>query len=247
MSEALHLTAVGVGPGDPEWITVKGQRVLAEADVIFAPCSETADESVALRIARPWLRPGRRVELLPLPMTRDRTRLEPAWRATAAKVAAVLQEIAAQRGAAHGAYIVLGDPLFYGTFAHIWQVLAARHPAVQVDVVPGVPAFVAAAARAGLPLATTSQRVAIVPATYEADDQELAGLITAFDTVVLLKVGRVLGRVRSVLARLGVVDRALYAAHVGLPEERVVHGLAAIQAEEAPYLSLLIVRREEHP
>ncbi len=247
MAEKLRLTAVGVGPGDPEWITVKGQRVLAEADVVFAPCSEGAGESLALQIARPWLRPGQRVVTLPLPMTRDRARLEPAWQAAADALVATLGAVAAERGGAHGAYVVLGDPLFYGTFAHLWRVLADRHPEIGVEVVPGVPAFVAAAARAGRPLATSSQRVAIVPAVYEADERSLADLVANFDAVVMLKVGRALARVRAALGRLGLANRALYAARVGLPSERVALGLESVEEDEAPYLSLVIVHREEKP
>ncbi len=240
---SVRLTAVGVGPGDPEWITVKGQRALAGADVIFAPCSEGSEESLALRIARPWLRTDQRVEVLPLPMTRDRRRLEAAWQVAAGRIAHVLGGVAADRGSARGAYVVLGDPLFYGTFTYIWDALKQAHPEVQVEVVPGIPSFVAAAARAGLPLATTSQRVAVLPATYEADQQELASLVAAFDTVILMKVGRALPRVRAVLEALGMADRAVYAAHVGLPGERLVRDVRALEDDEAPYLSLVIVRK----
>lgn len=240
----LRLTAVGVGPGDPEWITVKGQRALAEADVVFAPHSADGDTSLALQIARPWLRPGQRVEALPLPMTRDRSLLEAAWHAAADRIAAVLDEVAADRGTACGAYIVLGDPLFYGTFIYIWDALRRAHPEIRVEIVPGVPSFAAAAAQAGVPLATTSQRVAILPATYETNEQTLAELLTTFDTVILMKVGRALPRVRAALTALGLADRAVYAAHVGLPGERIVRGLQTVEDEEAPYLSLLIVYKE---
>ena len=241
----LHLTAVGVGPGDPEWITVKGMRALQAAHVVFAPRSNNGPESVALRIARPWLRPDQTIVELPLPMTRDARTLAVAWRQTAERIAATLEEVAVRQGSAQGVYVVLGDPLFYGTFTYIWQELAQRHPEIGVDVVPGVTSFAAAAARAGLPLATTSDRVAILPATYETDQDRLAQLLREFDTVVLMKVGRVWPRVRHILADLGLEHHTLYAEHVGMEGERLLRGDALLNEDASPYLSLLIVRRKK--
>jgi precorrin-2/cobalt-factor-2 C20-methyltransferase len=233
------LTAVGLGPGDPELVTVKGLRAIEAADVIFVPRSRDGDISLALRIARPWLNPARqRIVELELPMTRDPDLLAPAWRAAADRIAGELQTVA------RGAYLLLGDPLLYGTFIYLWGELAARYPQIAVAIIPGITSFAAAAARAGIPLGTTSERVSIVPASYETDAGQLRRLLNDADTVILMKVGSVLPQVLSALAELDLLDSAVYAERVGMPEELIVRDLRSLQGQQRPYLSLLIVRRK---
>lgn len=236
---APSLTAVGLGPGDPEWITVKAVRAIEQAQVVFAPRSRDGDASLALRIAEPWLRADQQLVELALPMTRDPDLLTPAWEAAADQIAAAL---APDR---QGVYLLLGDPLLYGTFTYLWNELAHRYPHIRVSVIPGVTSFAAAAARAGVVLATTSERVAILPASYETDAATLRRLLADFETVILMKVGNVLPRVLDVLETLGLLDDAVYVERVGMPEERIVENLHHLRAEKAPrpYLSLLIVRR----
>jgi len=249
MSPSFKLTAVGLGPGDPELITLKGLHAIQAAQVIFVPRSRDGEQSLALRIAQPWLDTGRQqlVEL-PLPMTCDRTQLIPAWQAAAGQIAANL----AQRGRTEGApakiqgvYLLLGDPLLYGTFIYIWQELIRRRPEISIEIVPGVTSFAAAAAQAHLPLGTTADRLAVLPANYETDAAKLHQLLADFDTVILMKVGRVLPQILAALERMDLLDSALYAERVGMPEERIVFGpeLRALQNQRRPYLSLLIVRR----
>ena len=114
MTETATLIAIGMGPGDPELITLKGLRALQAADVIFVPQSRDGDQSLALRIAEPWIDRARQtVVALPLPMTRDAGQLRPAWRAAAETIATELN------GRRRGAYLLLGDPLLYGTFVYL--------------------------------------------------------------------------------------------------------------------------------
>nr|WP_290668352.1 precorrin-2 C(20)-methyltransferase [Ardenticatena sp.] len=230
------LTAVGVGPGDPELLTIKAVRLLDHADVVFVPRSRDGHQSLALRVVQPWLRADQRVVELPLPMTRDADTLHAAWHAAADTIAAELPH-------GEGAYVLLGDPLFYGTFIYIAAALAEHHPHIALRVVPGIPSFSAAAAAAFFPLATTNQRVAILPASYETDAKALRRLLADFDTVVLLKVGPVLPRVVAALREEGLLDHAIYAERVGMPEERIVRDVRTLPDAPAPYLSLLIVRQ----
>jgi precorrin-2/cobalt-factor-2 C20-methyltransferase len=231
------LTAVGLGPGDPELVTIKGLRAIEAADVIFVPRSRDGDASLALRIARPWLDPARQqIVELALPMTRDPDLLAPAWRAAADRIAAQLET------ATRGAYLLLGDPLLYGTFIYLWGELAERHPQIAVTIIPGVTSFAAAAARAGIPLGTTDDRVSIVPASYETGAGQLRRLLSDADTVILMKVGRVLPQVLAALAELELLDAAVYVERVGMPEELIVRDLRTLHGQQRPYLSLLIVR-----
>lgn len=244
MSTTLRLTVVGLGPGDPELVTVKGVRAITGADVVFAPRSRADEESRALRIARQYIDETRQAVVpLTLPMHRDPALAAQAYREVAETIGARLTELAARRGEARGAYLLLGDPLLYGTFTSIQAQLEARFPAVEVNILPGVTSFAAAAARAGLPLSAGDERVAIVPTLDRTGAAELRELLARFETVVLMKVGRALPRLVAALEELDLLGGALYAEHVGMPEERVVRDVGALRGYEAPYLSLLIVRR----
>ncbi len=240
MTNTATLTAIGLGPGDPELITLKGLRALQAADVLFVPQSRDGDQSLALRIAEPWIdRTRQTVVTLPLPMTRDAGQLRPAWRAAAETIVA---ELGADR---QGAYLLLGDPLLYGTFVYLWRELAAIQAPVAVRIIPGVTSFAAAAAAGGMPLAMSNERLIVVPASYETDAAALRRLLNDFETVVLMKAGSALPAIVAALEELDLLDHALYAERVGMPEELIARDLRALDPQRRPYLSLVIVRRED--
>lgn len=244
MSTCIQLTAVGLGPGDPELLTVKGLRTIEAADVIFAPRSRDGEASRALQIARTWIDPGRQqVVPLTIPMQRDPVLAAAAYHALAVAIGAQLSERAAlsPQGVARGVYLLLGDPLLYGTFTTLWAELATACPLVTVAIVPGITSFAAAAARVGFPLSAGDERLAILPAPAEAG--ELRELCARFETVVLMKVGRALPQLVAVLDELALLAGAVYAERLGMPDERIVRDVGSLRAYEAPYLSLLIVRR----
>jgi precorrin-2/cobalt-factor-2 C20-methyltransferase len=244
-SSLPKLTAVGLGPGDPELITYKGLRAIETADLIFVPRSQDGEQSLALRLAQPWLRPEHQPVIeLALPMTRNPKELIPAWQAAADHIAQSLAGL--EKDGPQGVYLLLGDPLLYGTFTYIWAELAAGHPHIQIEIVPGVTSFAAAAARAQFPLSHTSDRVAILPASYETDAEQLRRLLADYETVILLKVGPVLPRVLTALAEMDLLDSTLYAERVGMPEEIIASGseVRRLRHQRRPYLSLLIVRRD---
>jgi precorrin-2/cobalt-factor-2 C20-methyltransferase len=236
----MRLTVVGLGPGDPELVTIKGWRAIEAADVVFAPRSRADEESRALRIARPWLDPQRQqVVPLTLPMVRDAERAAETYRAVAEEIGASLEG----RGAdVRGVYLLLGDPLLYGTFTYIWGELDQHYPALTVEFIPGITSFAAAAARVGLPLSMHDDRVAIVPASDQTEAEALRPLFARFETVIVMKVGRVLPQVVAALDELNLLERAIYAEHVGMPEERIVREVGSLRKYQGPYLSLLIVR-----
>jgi precorrin-2/cobalt-factor-2 C20-methyltransferase len=244
----MQLTIVGLGPGEPELVTVRGVRAIEAADVIFVPRSRSDEESRALRIAQPWVHSERqRVEVLPLPMTRDPDVLVPAWRTTAERIASSMAALAAARSPTpvQGAYLLLGDPLLYGSYIYIQRELMQNAPHIDLRVVPGVTSFAAAAAVAQLPLSTGDERVAIVPASQAVQSAHLQRLCNDFETVILMKVGHVLPQVLIALETVGLLDRALYAEHVGMPDEQIVRDVSSLRGQRRPYLSLLIIRQGE--
>lgn len=242
----FKVIAVGVGPGDPELITVKGLQAIQRARLIFVPRSQDGEQSLALRIARQWIDPERQqIVELGLPMTRDADRLAPAWQAAADQIAASMAAVEAGTPI-EGVYLLLGDPLLYGTFTYIWAALAEAHPAIAIEIVPGVTSFAASAAKGRFVLSRTSDRVAILPASYETDSDALRRLLADFDTVILMKVGPVLPQILAALEEMDLLESALYAERVGMPEEQMAQGpeLKALKNQRRPYLSLLIVKRD---
>ena len=241
----MKLTAVGLGPGDPELITIKGLRAIEAAQLIFVPRSTSGEQSLALRIAKPWLTPEQQVIELPLPMTRNADELVTAWQAAADQIGETFAAMQQQRSEeATGVYLLLGDPLLYGTFIYIWHQLGERHDHIDIDIVPGITSFAATAAAVHYPLSTTSDRVAILPASYETDAAALRQLFTTYETVIFLKVGPVLPQILAALDEVGLLEAAVYAERVGMPEEEIVQGAAirALHNQRRPYLSLLLVR-----
>ncbi len=242
--EQPQLVAVGLGPGDPELVTLKGRRAIEAADVIFAPRSRDDEASRALRIAQPWIDPARQqVVPLTIPMQRDPARTQTAYQLIAATIGARLSAHAAAHPTARGVYLLLGDPLLYGTFTTLRAALVAHYPRIAVTIVPGITSFAAAAARVGLPLSLGDERVAIMPAP--GDPGALRDLLARFETVVLLKLGRALPQIIAVLDELALLESAVYAEYLGMPEERIVRAVGSLRDYQAPYLSLLIVRRAE--
>jgi precorrin-2/cobalt-factor-2 C20-methyltransferase len=234
--EAGTLYGIGLGPGDPELITVKGLRLLRAADVVFLPTRRADAASYAGRIAADYLAPERQ-SVVPLvyPAGRGATAHE-RWNANADQIAARL------RGGQVGAFLTEGDPLLYSTFVHALVPLRARHPDVNVRVVPGVWSGSAAAARLAEPLADGDDRVAVLPATYALSDLER--VLTTFDTVVLLKPAGDLRALRTALARAGAT--AVWVERVGRPEERVVRDLSSLPDARPSYFSLVIARGGRH-
>ena len=235
---ASRLTVVGLGPGDPELITVKGQRAIGAADLIFVPRSRDSAGSLAQRIAQPWIDPRRQeVVELPLAMTRDPAQLVPAWERAAARIGELLE------GGRSGVYLLLGDPLLYGTFSYIQAVLERTHPQIEIAIIPGVTSFAAAAARTQTVLCAADERLAVVPAPAYTDAAALRGVLEQCETLVLMKVGPVLPQIVEALDALGLLANAVYAEQVGLPEEKIVRDLSGLRGQAGPYFSLVIVKR----
>jgi precorrin-2/cobalt-factor-2 C20-methyltransferase len=224
---------VGVGPGDPELMTRKAERVLAAVDWIFLPAGARGGTGFARRIVEPLALPADKFRPVALCMARDRGADRATYRRAAEEIVAELR-----RGKS-AAWITEGDPLFYSTFLHLYRELR-RFPGVPIEIVPGVTSASAAAARAGVPVARLDEKVAVVPAAYGVE--RLPDLLDEFATVFLLKVNGAFGRLLEALAALPRPVRAVYVEQVGTPAERVVEDLESLRGQELPYFSLVILR-----
>lgn len=231
-----HFAGVGVGPGDPELITLKAARLIGAADVI-AYHAGPGRQSHARRIAADLFPSGVIEEQLTYPVTTGHSQ-HPAGYAGAL---AQFYEESAARLATHldaGRDVVLlaeGDPLFYGSFMYMHDRLAQSHP---TQVVPGVPAFLAATAAAATPLVRQSDVLTVLPGTMP--EPELARRLADTDAAVIMKLGRTFPAVRRALHAAGRLEHALYLEHVSTPQQRWLP-VAQVDAASVPYFSLIVV------
>jgi precorrin-2/cobalt-factor-2 C20-methyltransferase len=229
------LYGIGIGPGDPELITLKGARLISGCRNLFVPKARTASESVALAIARPLVGPEAKIEELLFPMTADREELSAKWDAAAARVATVLEM------GDDACFLTLGDPLLYSTYIYLLRALRKRLPDLKVLTVPGIMAFGAAAALAEFPVGEGQKPVTIVPA---ADDlTAVRRALAAGGTVVLMKIGKRLPEVLDLLDAEGLLEASVFVSRATMEGERIETNLRRLKAEEPEvgYLSIILV------
>ncbi|MCY4334816.1 MAG: precorrin-2 C(20)-methyltransferase [Litoreibacter sp.] len=227
------LYGIGLGPGDPELITLKAARLIEEASVIAYPTLAGGD-SFARAIAQDLIPIGAREIRMDVPMTTERAPAQAAYDTGAAEIATALEA---------GEDVVClceGDPFFYGSFMYLHARLAEKFT---VEIIPGVTSVTACAARAAMPLAARNERLTVLPGPLPED--ELRSRIEGAESVVIMKVGRHLPKLRAVIDGLGLTDQATYVERASLPEERV---LPLAQApEKAPYFSMILITKGADP
>lgn len=224
-----RLYGIGVGPGDPELLTLKALRLLRAASVVAYPAPETGD-SFARAIVASYLDPGQREIAIRFPM-----RPGPVPAAVYDEAAATIA--AALDGGDDVACLCQGDPLFYGSFAGLLIRLAPRYP---VEIVPGVSSLTACAAAAGIALVQRDESLTVIPASLPED--ELARRLAASDTAAVIKLGRNFAKLRRVAERLGRLDGAVYVERASLPQQRIAP-LADIDPAGVPYFAMALLRR----
>jgi precorrin-2/cobalt-factor-2 C20-methyltransferase len=225
----MRLIGVGVGPGDPDQVTVKAVRVLTAADMVVVPVGDTGEMGRAERTVRAHV--DRDVERLVFQLGAENMR-GPSWDAAGARVAELLQQ------AGTVAFATIGDPNIYSTFSYLAQTVLALLPDVTVETVPGITAMQYLAAKSGTSLVEGVEPLTLMPLTAGLD--ELRRALEAGGTVVAYKGGRMLPDVLRVLEETGRLDNAVFGAALGLPEEDVRPAAELERDAPAPYLSTVI-------
>jgi len=222
---------IGVGPGDPDLITLKGLRLLRAAAVIAYPAPETGS-SLARSLAAPHL-PGGQHELpIRMPMSLDRFPAQAAYDQADAEISA---HVAAGRDVA---VLCEGDPFFYGSFLYLFARLADRHP---VTVVPGVSSLTACAAVAGLPLVARNDVLTVIPAPLP--EEWMLARLQDVDAAVIVKVGRHIDKCRRVLAAAGLAEQAILVERATQADQCVRRLTEGAADEPVPYFATLLVHR----
>jgi precorrin-2/cobalt-factor-2 C20-methyltransferase len=233
------LYGVGAGPGAPDLLTIRAERVLEQCPVICLPASARG-ESYAGRIIEHLIDPARQEVLrVRFPMQRDKEMALPAREAAANDV---LDRLHAGLDVA---FVTEGDPLVYSTFGYLLEAVRKRDTAIPVAVISGISSITGAAGAACLPLAAWDERVAIIPAAYAIRHDEradLRNLLPLFHTVILLKVSSVFDALLNVLEALGLLQHSVFVRRCSTEQEEVVWDLARLRGQSIDYFSLVIVR-----
>ncbi len=231
------LYGVGVGPGDPELLTLKAIRILQSVPVICVPRSSHDSDSFALSIVEGVIDKTKQ-EIIPLifPMSKDKEITNKFWDESAGIIEGKL------KAGKDVACISIGDPFFYSTFIYVFENLKERLKDLAVEIVPGVSSINASSAAAVLPLAKANERVAVLPATYEKE--MLSDALKNYDTIVLMKVNRVFDDVLAVLKEMGLKDKSVFISRCGTEDERIIRDIETLKGKELDYLSMIIVRKQ---
>jgi precorrin-2/cobalt-factor-2 C20-methyltransferase len=229
------LYGVGVGPGDPELVTVKAYRILKEAHAVCYPKKRKGSKSYAQQIIDVYINPHEKDMLgLIFPMTKDETILKREWTKTANLLWEKLRE------GKDVAFVTEGDPLLYSTFIHVMNIMREKYPEVNINIVPGISSINGASAQLKIPLADGDEHVAIIPARDDYETMKKA--ILENDCIIFLKVAKVIDLMIEILDEL----QLLHKAHVvtkTTSKEEIVWNVKELKGIELEYLTLMVVRK----
>lgn len=226
MSGTLY--GIGLGPGDPELMTLKAHRLISSAEVIAYPAPDTG-ESFARSIAASTIPQDAREIPIVVPMRVERFPAQEIYDKAAAEIAEVLSA---------GVDVVTlceGDPFFYGSFMYLFERLCDRF---DIEVVPGVTSLTACAAQLQRPLTSRNDVLTVIPGPLP--DAAIEQKIDEAQAVAIMKVGRHLSRLRALLDRMGLLEQAGYVERASLAKQKV-HRLIDLDADTAPYFSMILI------
>ena len=227
------LIGLGVGPGDPDYVTVKGVKAIKTADVIFVPVGNDGEPGYAERVVRHYA-PHDNIVRLPFELGNwadDYAQRISAWDAAAKPVVQALDD------GKHCLFATIGDPNVFATFTYLARAVRRARPHTDIETIPGIMAMQALAAASGTVICEDTQTVALMPLTLGMP--AYINALETHDTVVAYKGGRKISEVQAAIDSAGRTNDVVFGAKLGLPEQQVLDYLP----ESAPYLSTVIVSR----
>lgn len=234
------LRVVGVGPGDPELLTLKAARIIRESNVIFVPKGREEGTSLALSIVEKAVKlEGKEIIEAHFPMRKTRNQggdreLDEKWGAT---VNAITDKLESGEDVV---FITIGDPTIYSTFFYLHERLIKLVPELKIEFTPGISSINASAATAGMALSLANEKIAVLPANYL---DELESVLEKFDTIILMKVNKVFDHVMELLEKIGLVENAVCVSRAGMDDEQVYRNIKDIDSDKLNYFSTMIVKK----
>jgi precorrin-2/cobalt-factor-2 C20-methyltransferase len=229
MNSKVKIWGLGIGPGDPDLITLKALKILQKVDVIAYP-TLNGGESLVRSIAEPHFITNQEEIKISIPMLIDRYPAQDIYDAAALKIS-----LAVEAGKSV-AILCEGDPFFYGSFMYLFVRLAEEH---LVEVVPGVTSLAACSSALALPLAARNDVISVIPGPL--DEEALEEQLRTTNVAAIIKVGRHLGKIKRILRKIGVIDNAHYIERATMGDQKIKR-LSELEDDNAPYFSMIIVR-----
>ena len=226
---------IGVGPGDPELLTVKAIKAIEKVDVLIAPKTEKKDGSVALTVAKPYLKKDVEIVYQVFPMVKGfAENSTDAWESNKQEILELL------RAGKNVAFLTIGDPMFYSTYIYVFRLL--ENEGVEIQTIPGIPAFAAIGSQLGYPIVEGDDVLSIIPATASPEKVEKA--MQAADNVVLMKVYKNFEEVADMLDKNEMAEQAVLVSRAGLDDEKIIYDVVAHKKDKLNYLSTILTRKK---
>tara|TARA_Y100001968_G_scaffold128449_1_gene117306 strand:- start:67 stop:798 length:732 start_codon:yes stop_codon:yes gene_type:complete len=234
-----NLTIAGVGPGDPNLITMAAVDAIRESTVVSYPVATIGGESLAEKIASRWITKDKKKIPLHFPMVDDQNTLKSAWRLAGSELARMINK------GERVVFLSQGDISLFSTGSYLSKVLEKYHPDCIVKLIPGITSFSAAAAKSKLPLAFQEEQLLIVPVPDSCNELKviLSNAALMKRVVVLLKLGKKWEWVKPLLEELDLIESSIFAERVGFSDQQILKASELPSISKRPYFSLLLIRQ----
>lgn len=236
------LIGIGVGPGDPELLTVKAVKAIQDADIIMCPASKEDRPSIALSVVDSLIDKSKNQDIVKLifPMTKDKDVLEETWKRNAKIMAETVQS------GKNVVYLTVGDPFLYSTWIYMHKDLTEKYPEMNISVIPGIVSMFTFASKVGVSIAEGAEKVAIIPSCY--DLSSVKEIAKNSESMIFLKDGRYFDQVIDVLKESGFPDNSIFAIGQDLgTENEIIRKMTLGEVNDdtltTKYFSILVVKR----
>jgi len=234
MEKVGKLFGVGVGPGDPELITVKAVRVIKEANIIFTAASTKNIYSLAVEIASPYISPTARIKKLSFPMTKDVKEVEAAWIHNAKQIAKSLKK------GKNAVFLTLGDPTTYSTFGYILKKMGCIMPEADIETIPGITSFHAASARLNRILVEGEESLLVTSGAFGGDRiRHIEGV----ENVAIVKAYKNIKDINKALKETGLDNKCVAISKCGRENEQIIKDLDALEKRAPDYWTLILASK----